>query len=77
MNESDAGLPFDVSMPLLTAIDVSAERVRADDLESGVGEAVVLLGSVGRRFGGFLELFLSGAMMLPTDSLENCSASRT
>lgn len=62
---------------LLTAIDVSTDRASAEDLDSGVGEAVVLPGSVGRRLGGFLEEFLSGAIMLPTDSLENCSASKT
>lgn len=64
-------------MALLTAIEVSAERVRATDLERGVGEAVVLLGSVGRRLGGFLELFLCGAMMLPTESPENRSTLRS
>lgn len=62
---------------LFAFIDASVDRGRAEVLETGVGEAVVLTGSVGSRFGGFLELFLCGAIMLPTDSLENCSASRT
>lgn len=58
-------------MVLLIVIDESVERGRLEDLETGVGDAVMLPGSVGKRFGGFFELFLSGAIMLPTDSLEN------
>ena len=74
MNGSEAALVLasespDVSAPWLTAIEVSADRDRAVDLESGVGDAVVLCGSVGSRLGFFFELPLSGAMMLPTESL--------
>lgn len=54
---------------LLLLMEVSADLGRADVLDSGVGEAVVLCGSVGKRFGGFFELPLSGAMMFPTDKL--------
>ncbi|KAI3480954.1 hypothetical protein L1887_56907 [Cichorium endivia] len=54
-----------------------AVRGLADDLDRGVGDAVMLSVSVGRRFGGFLELALSGAMMLPTDRREKWAGSRT
>lgn len=59
------------------AMEVRAVRGLADDLDRGVGDAVVLSVSVGRRFGGFLELALSGAMMLPTDRREKWAGSRT
>jgi len=71
MNGSDLGLLSVARLPgelvlLLTAMDVSADRDRSVERETGVGEAVVLFGSVGSRFGGFFELPLSGAMTFPT-----------
>ncbi len=74
MKGSDAGLlviirSLDAFTFLFGVMDVSADLVLAVDLESGVGEAVVLCGSVGSLLGGFFELPRSGAMMLPTDNL--------
>lgn len=63
-------LNCDVVAPLFTIIDERVDLGRADDFDAGVGDAIVLLGSVGSLLGGFLELPLSGAMMFPTDRLE-------
>ena len=60
----------DAVVLLFSAIDVRVDLGLAVDFDNGVGEAVVLFGSVESLFGGcFFELALSGAMILPTERL--------